>query len=225
MRSPRSPRRPAVSPFPSPLGQLWVFTDVLVSPSPAGGMQALGKHLTSSSPRLVQNCLWTLRNLSDVATKQVSLRDPELCFSAVFRRLLRTLCLCRLSPQRRPCAISSPGELRLWQRVCEGVPRCARAPLQQGVCTASRQAASARVLSRASRRPALPLCPQQGTKATSSCSRAQWGITGAGLAPAAPGSLPWRWPPAPRLPRRGSCRQSCCRGGCARGAEWPPVRG
>ncbi|NXU56071.1 PLAK protein, partial [Turnix velox] len=39
----------------------------------AGGMQALGKHLTSSSPRLVQNCLWTLRNLSDVATKQVSL--------------------------------------------------------------------------------------------------------------------------------------------------------
>lgn len=39
-------------------------------PSP-GGMQALGKHLTSNSPRLVQNCLWTLRNLSDVATKQV----------------------------------------------------------------------------------------------------------------------------------------------------------
>lgn len=36
-----------------------------------GGMQALGKHLTSNSPRLVQNCLWTLRNLSDVATKQV----------------------------------------------------------------------------------------------------------------------------------------------------------
>lgn len=34
-------------------------------------MQALGKHLTSNSPRLVQNCLWTLRNLSDVATKQV----------------------------------------------------------------------------------------------------------------------------------------------------------
>ncbi|KFW81002.1 Junction plakoglobin, partial [Manacus vitellinus] len=39
----------------------------------AGGMQALGKHLTSSSPRLVQNCLWTLRNLSDVATKQEGL--------------------------------------------------------------------------------------------------------------------------------------------------------
>ncbi|NXD31844.1 PLAK protein, partial [Spelaeornis formosus] len=42
-------------------------------PFPAGGMQALGKHLTSSSPRLVQNCLWTLRNLSDVATKQEGL--------------------------------------------------------------------------------------------------------------------------------------------------------
>lgn len=37
----------------------------------AGGMQALGQHLTGSSQRLIQNCLWTLRNLSDAATKQV----------------------------------------------------------------------------------------------------------------------------------------------------------
>lgn len=36
----------------------------------AGGMQALGKHLTGTSQRLMQNCLWTLRNLSDAATKQ-----------------------------------------------------------------------------------------------------------------------------------------------------------
>ncbi|XP_059394157.1 junction plakoglobin-like [Carassius carassius] len=38
----------------------------------AGGMQALGKHLSknSSGQRLTQNCLWTLRNLSDAATKQ-----------------------------------------------------------------------------------------------------------------------------------------------------------
>ncbi|CAN9509928.1 unnamed protein product [Ophioblennius macclurei] len=36
----------------------------------AGGMQALGKHLTGTSQRLQQNCLWTLRNLSDAATKQ-----------------------------------------------------------------------------------------------------------------------------------------------------------
>ncbi|KAG8147952.1 putative Catenin beta-1-like protein [Naja naja] len=36
----------------------------------AGGMQALGLHLTDLSQRLVQNCLWTLRNLSDAATKQ-----------------------------------------------------------------------------------------------------------------------------------------------------------
>lgn len=35
----------------------------------AGGMQALAMHLSNSSPRLVQNCLWTLRNLSDAATK------------------------------------------------------------------------------------------------------------------------------------------------------------
>ncbi|MEQ2250759.1 hypothetical protein ILYODFUR_004141 [Ilyodon furcidens] len=36
----------------------------------AGGMQALGKHLQGSTPRLRQNCLWTLRNLSDAATKE-----------------------------------------------------------------------------------------------------------------------------------------------------------
>lgn len=35
----------------------------------AGGMQALAMHLNSSSQRLVQNCLWTLRNLSDAATR------------------------------------------------------------------------------------------------------------------------------------------------------------
>lgn len=63
-------------PPPSPLGVHGGVSSL------AGGMQALGKHLTSSSPRLVQNCLWTLRNLSDVATKQVSLRDPALCPSA-----------------------------------------------------------------------------------------------------------------------------------------------
>uniref|UniRef100_A0A3B3ZF69 Uncharacterized protein n=1 Tax=Periophthalmus magnuspinnatus TaxID=409849 RepID=A0A3B3ZF69_9GOBI len=39
----------------------------------AGGMQALGQHLTGSSHRLIQNCLWTLRNLSDAATKQEGL--------------------------------------------------------------------------------------------------------------------------------------------------------
>ena len=35
----------------------------------SGGMQALGMHLGNESQRLVQNCLWTLRNLSDAATK------------------------------------------------------------------------------------------------------------------------------------------------------------
>lgn len=35
----------------------------------AGGMQALAEHLNNPSKRLVQNCLWTLRNLSDAATK------------------------------------------------------------------------------------------------------------------------------------------------------------
>lgn len=32
-------------------------------------MQALSMHLGHQSQRLVQNCLWTLRNLSDAATK------------------------------------------------------------------------------------------------------------------------------------------------------------
>ncbi|XP_078452947.1 catenin beta-1-like isoform X2 [Lampetra fluviatilis] len=36
----------------------------------AGGMQALALHLSHPSQRLVQNSLWTLRNLSDAATKQ-----------------------------------------------------------------------------------------------------------------------------------------------------------
>lgn len=48
--------------------QLSQLNDLCVCP---GGMQALGLHLTDPSQRLVQNCLWTLRNLSDAATKQV----------------------------------------------------------------------------------------------------------------------------------------------------------
>nr|UCC70943.1 armadillo segment polarity protein [Cyrtorhinus lividipennis] len=35
----------------------------------AGGMQVLSVHLRHQSQRLVQNCLWTLRNLSDAGTK------------------------------------------------------------------------------------------------------------------------------------------------------------
>jgi Armadillo/beta-catenin-like repeat. len=37
----------------------------------AGGMQALAMHLGHPSQRLVQNALWTLRNLSDAGTKVV----------------------------------------------------------------------------------------------------------------------------------------------------------
>ena len=44
-----------------------------------GGMQALGQHLTGSSQRLIQNCLWTLRNLSDAATKQVNMAVLHPC--------------------------------------------------------------------------------------------------------------------------------------------------
>jgi len=48
----------------------------------AGGMQALAMHLQNPSQRLVLNCLWTLRNLSDAATKQENLEN-----------LLRVSCL------------------------------------------------------------------------------------------------------------------------------------
>ena len=37
----------------------------------AGGFQALGNHLNNPSQRLVTNCLWTMRNLSDAATSLV----------------------------------------------------------------------------------------------------------------------------------------------------------
>merc|ERR1712198_672863 len=58
---------------------LWTTSRVLKVPSvcssnkpgivEAGGMQALAMHLGHPSQRLVQNCLWTLRNLSDAGTK------------------------------------------------------------------------------------------------------------------------------------------------------------
>ncbi|XP_013379954.1 catenin beta isoform X2 [Lingula anatina] len=64
---------------------LWTTSRVLkvlsVCPSnkPAivesGGLQALAMHLGHQSQRLVQNCLWTLRNLSDAATKTDTLEN------------------------------------------------------------------------------------------------------------------------------------------------------
>ncbi|XP_031145441.1 junction plakoglobin a isoform X1 [Sander lucioperca] len=53
----------------------------------AGGMQALGKHLTGSTQRLMQNCLWTLRNLSDAATKQVYIHTHVNLFSSTLENL------------------------------------------------------------------------------------------------------------------------------------------
>lgn len=64
---------------------LWSTSNVLlvlsVCPSnkpaivKAGGVQALTKQLVSSSPRLVMNSLWTLRNLSDAASKEDGLEN------------------------------------------------------------------------------------------------------------------------------------------------------
>lgn len=55
-----------------------------------GGMQALGLHLTDPSQRLVQNCLWTLRNLSDAATKQVQHKHTDM---QCYKMLISTQCL------------------------------------------------------------------------------------------------------------------------------------
>lgn len=66
----------------------------------AGGMQALGLHLTDPSQRLVQNCLWTLRNLSDAATKQVITASVPLQKQLVTERCPADLLFCcSLSPQ------------------------------------------------------------------------------------------------------------------------------
>lgn len=54
-------------------------------------MQALAMHLGHPSQRLVQNCLWTLRNLSDAGTK-VSVRIPHtflLALSYYFNKVIR----------------------------------------------------------------------------------------------------------------------------------------
>ena len=48
----------------------------------AGGMQALAVHLNHQSGRLVQNCLWTLRNLSDAANRIVS----QCCHPCVLKK-------------------------------------------------------------------------------------------------------------------------------------------
>lgn len=54
-----------------------LYSTLIAVPLSPGGMQALGQHLTGSSQRLIQNCLWTLRNLSDAATKQVSVTNQN----------------------------------------------------------------------------------------------------------------------------------------------------
>ena len=51
----------------------------------AGGMQALAIHLGHASQRLVQNCLWTLRNLSDAGTK---LENMETLMQVINRCLM-----------------------------------------------------------------------------------------------------------------------------------------
>lgn len=73
---------------------LWTTTRVLkvlsvcASNKPAivqcGGMQALATHLNNPSPRLVLNCLWTLRNLSDAAANCENL-EPLLQVSLLIK--------------------------------------------------------------------------------------------------------------------------------------------
>jgi len=39
----------------------------------AGGMEALARHLNSNHSKITYQCIWTMRNLSDVAT---DIQDP-----------------------------------------------------------------------------------------------------------------------------------------------------
>lgn len=161
-------------------------------------MQALGKHLTSSSPRLVQNCLWTLRNLSDVATKQVSLQDPWLCFSATLGAVSVLGGSCRLSPKPRVCPMSCSSVCAWWG---EGMPCCAQVTLQQALLIACGPA-------HASWLPALLRVPSVGLRPLRSLSGCHQSL----LWLRSPVSLFW----AGCLPGSwGSCWQSCYHGCCA----------
>lgn len=57
----------------------------------AGGMQALAMHLQHGSQRLVQNALWTLRNLSDAGTK-VFYIQIYLCYNCNLYHIHKTAC-------------------------------------------------------------------------------------------------------------------------------------
>lgn len=215
--NPRSPRKPPHLSLPLSAGAaLGIHRWAGVS-FPAGGMQALGKHLTSSSPRLVQNCLWTLRNLSDVATKQVSLRDPESGFNTAFGSTGRQACA-GLNPKQRPCAtvraVAAPVPAEQG-----GAPLCPSPTAAGGLPD---------VVGGCLLPVALPvpagcqhLCPvPHGGLRPPAVAHVLGGASPGlffALTRGAPGSLPWRWLPAWLLPQRGSCRQSCRRGRCPMG--------
>ncbi|MGH0143366.1 UNVERIFIED_CONTAM: hypothetical protein FKN15_028146 [Acipenser sinensis] len=100
----------------------------------AGGMQALGKHLTGSSPRLVQNCLWTLRNLSDAATKQLIILangGPEglvyIMQHHTYEKLLwttsRVLKVLSVCPSNKPAIVEAGGMQALGKHLTGSSPR------------------------------------------------------------------------------------------------------
>lgn len=64
-----------------------------------GGMQSLAMHLSHQSQRLVQNCLWTLRNLSDAATKCVRFLVSHFNLYCRKSDLHSRMCECKYSFQ------------------------------------------------------------------------------------------------------------------------------
>lgn len=80
-------------------------------------MGAMAIHLNHQSQRLVQNCLWTIRNLSDAATRVV---EPHclvflfnffeiLCFCSHFSVYnLPFMCWAGLAFLSRKCEIHTP---------------------------------------------------------------------------------------------------------------------
>ena len=79
------PTSPLLSPLPPSLTSPPLLCQ-------AGGMQALSRHLGHRSTRLVHNILHTLRNLSDMATKQVCFIITVYMYTSTYMTPLRVYC-------------------------------------------------------------------------------------------------------------------------------------
>ncbi len=85
-------------------------------------MQALGMQLGHQSNRLVQNCLWTLRNLSDAAVRMVSqllqVSSYENVYFLVFALTPMYVKHCILHSEKKSTGISPGWDSNPWHLPC-----------------------------------------------------------------------------------------------------------